>query len=42
MKHVTAALICLGILYAVDALLFNGTYFAVAEQAVARAWALDW
>jgi len=42
MKHVTAALVCLGILFAVDAMFFNGWYLGAAEQAVAQAWALDW
>lgn len=42
MKHLTAALVCLGVLYAVDALFFNGWYFGVAAQAVGQAFALDW
>jgi hypothetical protein len=42
MRHLTAAVICFVILYAVDSMFFGGWYFAVANQAIERAWALNW
>ena len=42
MKHVAAAIVCLAVLYAVDAIAFGGWYFGVAGQAVAKAYALHW
>jgi hypothetical protein len=42
MRHLTAAVVCLCVLYAVDAMFFDGWYFGVASQAVSQAFALDW
>jgi len=42
MKQVKAAIVWLVVLYAVDALCFDGHYFAVAGQAIAQAYALNW
>jgi hypothetical protein len=42
MKHLVAAALCLFILYTVDAAFFGGWYFATANQAIERAWALNW
>lgn len=42
MKHLTAALVCLAVLYAVDTLFFGGWYFNVAGQAIEQACALNW
>jgi len=42
MKHVAAAIICLGVLYEVDRLCFDGWYFANANQAVSIVCAMDW
>jgi hypothetical protein len=42
MNHLVAAAICLAILYTVDAAFFGGWYFATANQAIERAWALNW
>jgi hypothetical protein len=42
MKHLVAATLCLAILYTVDAAFFSGWYFASANQAFERAWALNW
>ena len=41
-KPLTAAIICLGILYAVDAMYFDGWYFAATNQAIDRVRALNW
>jgi hypothetical protein len=41
-KQLTAAAICFGILYVVDAMYFNGWYFAATNQAIERVWALNW
>jgi hypothetical protein len=41
-KHLNAALICFGILYAVDAYFFGGWYLGIAKQAFAQAWSLHW
>jgi hypothetical protein len=41
-KQLTAGAICFGILYAVDAMFFDGWYFVCANQALERAWALRW
>jgi hypothetical protein len=41
-KHLKAALICLGILYVVDAWFFDGWYLGIAKQAFAQVWALHW
>lgn len=40
--QLTAAVFCFGILYAVDAMFFDGWYFAFTNQAIERAWALNW
>ena len=42
MKHLAAGIVCLAVLYAVDAIAFDGWYFGVAGQAVAKAYALHW
>jgi hypothetical protein len=42
MKHLVAATLCLAILYTVDSAFFGGWYFANANQAFERAWALNW
>jgi len=42
MKPLTAAVLCFGILYVVDAMYFDGWYFAATNQAFGRAWALNW
>jgi hypothetical protein len=42
MKHLVAAALCFAVLYTVDAAFFSGWYFANANQAVERAWALNW
>ncbi|HTV35877.1 MAG TPA: hypothetical protein VMF12_05550 [Xanthobacteraceae bacterium] len=42
MKLLTAAIVCLAVLYAVDAFVFGGWYFNVADQAVQQAYALNW
>jgi hypothetical protein len=41
-KPLTAAVICLGILYVVDAMYFGGWWFAATNQAIDHAWALNW
>ncbi len=41
-KPLIAAVICFGILYVVDAMYFDGWYFAATHQAFGRAWALNW
>ena len=41
-RHLTAAAICFGILYAVDAMYFDGWYFAATNQAIERVRALNW
>ena len=40
--QLAAAAICFGILYAVDAMFFDGWYFAVTNQVIDRAWAFNW
>jgi hypothetical protein len=40
--QLTAVAICFGILYAVDAMFFNGWYFAVTHQVIDRAWTFGW
>lgn len=42
MKHVTAAMVCIVALYAIDALFFGGWYTGVAGQAIDKAVALNW
>jgi hypothetical protein len=42
MRHLTAAAICFAILYTVDAMFFGGWYFAAANQAIDRIWAMGW
>lgn len=42
MKHLVAAALCLAVLYTVDAAFFGSWYFASANQALERAWALNW
>ncbi len=42
MKHLGAAIICLVVLFAVDAFFFDGWYFGVAAQIVENAYSLDW
>ena len=41
-KQLTAAVVFFGILYVVDAMYFDGWYFAFTNQALARAWTLNW
>jgi len=41
-KPLIAAVLCFGILYLVDAMYFDGWYFAATNQAIDRAWALNW
>ena len=41
-KQLTAAAICFGILYAVDAMFFDGRYFAATNQAIDQVRALNW
>ena len=40
--QLTAVAICFGILYAVDAMFFDGWYFAATHQAIARVRTLGW
>ncbi|MGH6670545.1 MAG: hypothetical protein ACRECV_01045 [Xanthobacteraceae bacterium] len=42
MKHLTAAVVCLVVLYAVDSFFCDGWYFGAAAQAAAQAYALVW
>jgi hypothetical protein len=42
MRHLTAAVICFAILYAVDSMFFDGWYFAVANQMIERVRAMNW
>ena len=42
MKHLTAAIVCIAVLYAMDALLFNGWYFSNATKAIEKTYALRW
>jgi hypothetical protein len=42
MKHLAAAIVCLVVLYAVDAFLFGGWYFSVAGQVIQNAYAFTW
>ena len=41
-QNLTAATVCQGILYAVDAMFFGGWYFAATHQAIDHVWALNW
>jgi hypothetical protein len=42
MKHLTAAIVCIVVLYGVDALLFGGWYFSSATKAVEQTYRLQW
>ena len=41
-KPMAAVMVCVAVLYAIDALCFGGWYFGVADQAVRQAYALNW
>ncbi len=42
MVQLKAAIVCIMVLYGVDAFLFNGWYFATTEQIIATAQPIDW
>lgn len=42
MQQLKVALVCVAVLYGVDAIWFNGWYVAAADRVIARAWQLDW
>jgi hypothetical protein len=42
MKQVAVAIVCVAVLYAIDALCFGGWYLGIAGQAVQQAYALNW
>jgi hypothetical protein len=42
MKHLTAAIVCITVLYGVDALFFGGWYFTSAAKALEKTYSLQW
>ncbi len=42
MIQLKTALVCLVVLYGVDAFFFNGWYFATTEQIIGHASDVDW
>ena len=42
MKHLTAAIVCITVLYGVDALFFGGWYFTSATKAIEKTYSLQW
>lgn len=42
MAQLKAAIVCIVVLYGVDAMFFNGWYFATTEQIIAHAHTIDW
>jgi hypothetical protein len=42
MKQLATVIVCLVVLYAVDAYFFGGWYFSIAGQVVDRAYAFSW
>jgi hypothetical protein len=40
MSQLKAAIVCFAVLYGVDAIVFNGWYFATTKQIVAHAYRL--
>lgn len=42
MAQLKAVIVCLVVLYAVDAVLFNGWYFTTTEQIIANASTIGW
>jgi len=42
MKHLSAAILCIAVLYGIDAVFYGGWYFSMATTAIERASKLDW
>jgi hypothetical protein len=42
MKHLTAAILCIAVLYGIDALFYGGWYFNYASRAIEHTYALQW
>jgi hypothetical protein len=42
MKHLTAAIVCVTVLYGIDVLFFGGWYYSNATRAIEQAYALRW
>jgi hypothetical protein len=42
MKHLTAALVCVAVLYGIDAAWFDGWYFGALNKVVGAVWARGW
>jgi hypothetical protein len=40
MRMLATAAVCIGVLYAVDMIWFNGWYFSVAVQIINNAWSI--
>ena len=42
MKHLTAAILCIAVLYGLDAVFFGGWYFSNATKAIEQTYSLSW
>jgi hypothetical protein len=42
MKQLTAAILCIAVLYGLDAVFFSGWYFSNATKAIEKTYSLSW
>jgi len=42
MKQLTAAIVCIGVLYGIDALFYGGWFFSNATKAVEHVYTIRW
>jgi hypothetical protein len=42
MKQLTAAILCIAVLYGLDAVFFGGWYFSNATKAIEQTYSLSW
>jgi len=42
MKHLTAAIVCIAVLYGLDALFYDGWYFSNVTKAIEHTYRLRW
>jgi hypothetical protein len=42
MKHLTAVIVCIAVLYGIDALFYGGWFFNNATKAIEHSYTLQW
>ncbi len=42
MKHLTAVIVCIGVLYVIDAMFYGGWFFGNATRAIEHVYTIQW